>query len=411
MEEGPICIVGAGLAGGRCVAALRQEGYQGELCLIGEETAPPYERPPLSKAYLAGGLEQAKLELHPSQFYSQQGIDWRPRTKVVGLDLAGRRIRLDRGGELGYNLLLLSTGSRARPLRVPGGELAGISTYRDLEDADRLRRELAAGPRVLVVGGGFLGSELAAAARLAGCQVTLVETTERILQGFDEEVSRHCTELHREAGVELLLGQSVARFEGGERVETAQLAQGGSVPCDLVLVCIGAEPRIELARAAGLSVDSGLVTDGRLEAAPGIFAGGDIASWPSRHWGVRLRLEHYDNAQQQGLFLARAMLGDTSQYDPLPYFWTEQYQTLVQHVGIASDGDERVLRGDPRSGRFSIFQLARGTVRSCSAVNRFPDLAAARRLIESGAQVSPEILADPDLDLRDWARQAAAAPN
>ncbi len=409
MDPGPICIIGAGMAGGRAAAALRERGYDGELLLLGEESEPPYERPPLSKAYLSGQLDRGKLLLRDAGFYRQQSIEWRPGALVTGIDRERGRLRLGDGSELPYGRLLLSPGSRPRRLGVPGEELAGVAAYRDLADADRLRQELVSSPRVLVVGGGFLGSELAAVARAAGCPVTVVEQLPELMGGFPGEIQHLCHELHLGAGVELRLGCTVSQFRGGQRVEAALLDDGSQVPCDLVLVCVGAEPRTELAAAAGLELDGGIVVDRRLEAAPGLFAAGDVASWPSSRWGRRLRLEHYDNAHQQGLFAAGAMLGEGATYDPLPYFWTEQYQATVQQVGVPEPGQERVLRGDPASLRFSLFLLERGLLRACVAVNRFPDLAAARRLIEAGVAVDTERLGDPGLDLRAWSRQLTGA--
>lgn len=407
MTQPLYCIVGAGLAGGRAAEALREFGFEGRVVLLGAEADPPYERPPLSKAYLKGELPRAKLYLRAPDFYREREIEWRPGTTVTELDLGRHRLRLDQGEELGFDKLLLATGSRPRLAKVEGADLLGVRAYRTVADADWLHTQLGASPRVLVLGGGFLGTELAGLARRAGCQVTVVEAGDRLVAPLGKTVSGYCADLHRQAGVELLLEESVARFLGGSRLEAARLGGGRTIPCDLALVCIGAEPGSELAAAAGLEVDPGVVVDQRLRTRDkAVWAAGDVASWWSERWGRRLRVEHYDNAHQQGRFVATAMLGESAAYDPLPYFWTEQLEQMIQQVGLISEGDEAVLRGDPESGKFAVFYLRQGSLSGCLAVNRFPDLAAARRLIAARVPVASELLGDPSLDLSAWARRA-----
>ena len=406
MPSPTFCIVGAGLAGGRAAMSLRDRGFDGRIVLIGEEKEPPYERPPLSKGYLSGELPLAKLFLQSVQSYADRAIEWRPQVKVTELRPGAGTIRLDDGEVLEFGRLLLATGARPRALSVPGSDLEGIVTYRSLGEADWLLAQLKRQPAVVVVGGGFLGSELAAAARRQGCPVTIVEVGDAFIAPLGRQVGDFCADLHRQAGVEILLGESVSRFLGRSQVEAVELASGRRLPCDLSLVCVGVEPNSQLAVAAGLATDPGVVVDEHCQSSlEGVFAAGDVASWWSPRWQQRLRLEHYDNAHQQGLFVAGAMLGDSSVYDPLPYFWTEQYDTMVQQVGIARSGDAGIVRGDPASGRFSLFQVRSGALLSCIAVNRFPDLAAARRLINSCVQIPPGLLEDPTVDLRAWSQQ------
>lgn len=390
--------------------ALRDLGFDGRLVLVGDEADPPYERPPLSKSYLMGELRREKLLLRPPHVYPAREIEWRSKQTVSTIDLLQREIALTDGESLAFDRLLLATGSRPRTLEVPGSDLAGVTTYRTVGDADSLRKQLAGLPRVVVVGGGFLGSELAAAARHRGCQVSVVELGDALVAPLGPIVSGYCADLHRQAGVELLLGESVTRFLGASRVEQVLLGGGRRLPCDLALVCVGAEPNSSLAARAGLATDPGVVVDGRCGTADqAVFAAGDVASWWSPRWQRRLRVEHYDNAHQQGLFVAGAMLGDRAEYDPVPYFWTELYGATVQQVGITQGRGEAVLRGEIGAGRFSVFYLEGGILSGCIAVNRFPDLAAARRLIKGRVRVTKELLGDGSVDLRAWSREAEAA--
>ncbi len=410
MPRPTFCIVGAGLAGGRAAIALRERGFDGRLVLIGEEADPPYERPPLSKSYLAGELARDKLFLQAPDAYSQQSIELHRGARALVLDRTRRRVEMSDGELLEFDRLLLATGSRPRTLAIPGADLDGVFIYRTLADADSLRARLENRPRVVVLGGGFLGSELAAAAQTRGCQVTIVEAGEGLVTPLGPLVSQYCAELHLRSGVRLLFRESAAQFLGAERVEQVLLRTGTSIPCDLALVCVGAEPNSQLARDAGLEVDPGVVVGDRCRTASDeIFAAGDVASCWSTRWKRRLRVEHYDNALQQGLFVAGAMLGDTDIYDPVPYFWTEQYHDMIQQVGLADGSAEAVLRGDAKTGKFSVFYVSDGRLSGCVAVNRFPDLAAARRVIRAGIGVTPELLRNPALDLRAWSLSALEA--
>jgi len=398
------------MAGGRAAKSLRDRGFDGRVILIGAETEPPYERPPLSKSYLNGELARSKLLLQAAAAYSEQAIEWQPGMTAFSVDLRQRELQLVDGEPVAFDRLLLATGSRPRTLNVPGVDLGGVVTYRTLDDADWLRRELDSGPQVVVIGGGFLGSELAVAAERRGCPVTIVEAGTSILTALGSLASDYCADLHRQAGVELVLGESADRFLGDQRVERVVLSSGRSLPCDLALICIGADPNSELAQTAGLETDPGVVVGTRSQTKDeGIFAAGDVASWWSQRWQRHLRVEHYDNAHQQGIFAAGAMLGEPIPYDPVPYFWTEQYGATIQQVGMTSRSAEAVLRGDPKSGRFSVFYLESGLLSGCVAVDRFPDLAAARRLIAARVEVRADLVSDPALDLREWSQQAVEA--
>ncbi len=388
---------------------LRQLGFDGRILLLGDEPEPPYERPPLSKDYLTGRLGRDKLFPLSERAWQEREVEWLGTTKVVALDRRERRLELASGEQVAYANLILTTGSGPRSLEVPGIDLGGVMSVYSLADATRLRGNLAAKPRVLVIGGGFLGCELAAAAREAGCAVVLVEAGESLLQSLVPAAGRAAARWGREHGVDIRLQTSVTRLLGGDHVESADLSSGQSASCDLVLVCVGSSPRVDLARRSGLSVGGGhspgiLVSRRGRTSDPRIFAAGDVASFWHPGLGQRLRLEHWDNAQRQGAHVATTVLGGGEPYRPTPYFWTEQFGNLVQQVGLQLPGEEAIQLGDPAGDSFSVVLLRGGRIHACLAVNRFRDLSAARRLIEAGRAVDPDQLRKPGADLGDIAR-------
>lgn len=402
-------VVGGGLAGGRAAEALRELGFSGDLALLTEEPRLPHERPPLSKEYLLGRIGPERLLTRPPGYYAEQAIEVRTGTRVVALEPGRHRLRLAGGEEIPYHQVLLAPGSEAVRPRLPGAELPGVETLRSVEDADRLRRQMHDGSRVVVLGGGFLGSEVASAARQRGCEVHLVEAQDSLLAPMGDAVAELALAAHRGQGVRVELGLTVTEFRGGSHVEAARLADGRELPCQLAVLCVGARPRVDLARAAGLRLQDGILVDGRsMSSAPGVLVAGDAARFWHPGLGRSLRLEHWDNAQSQGRHAAAAMLGATEPYRPLPYFWTELYGTLVQQVGLWERGREEVRRGEPGNPRLSLFQLDRGRVTACIAVNRFPDLKRARILISSGREVDRALLGDPAADLAALAAVASA---
>jgi 3-phenylpropionate/trans-cinnamate dioxygenase ferredoxin reductase component len=391
-------IVGAGLAGATAAQALREEGFDGRVVLLGAEPERPYERPPLSKQYLRG--EGDKPFVHEAGFYADHDIELRVGETAVSLDPGRRELALDTGERLAFTRLLLATGAEPRRPGIPGADLDGVHFLRTLADSDSLRARLQAGGRLVVVGAGWIGSEVAASARELGVEVTVVapETVplERVL---GREVGAFYRDLHAGHGVALRLGAAVAAVEGDGRVERVRLGDGGTIDCDAVVVGVGAQPRTGLAAAAGLAVEDGVLVDARLETSvPGIFAAGDVAGQQHPRLG-RLRVEHWDNALSQGRAAALGMLGSTVAYDRLPYFFSDQYDVGMEYSGHAASWDRVVFRGDPASGEFIAFWLAGGRVLAAMNVNVWDVAEPLRELIASGEEVDERRLADPGVPL------------
>jgi 3-phenylpropionate/trans-cinnamate dioxygenase ferredoxin reductase component len=398
MPADTFAIVGAGLAGAKAAETLRAEGFDGRLVLLGAEDEYPYERPPLSKDYLRGESEREGAYVHEPGYYAEHDIELRTGTRVTGLDTGARELVLDGGERLAYDRLLLATGAEPRRLSIPGAELAGVLPLRTFADSDALRARLDEGGRLVVIGAGWIGSEVAASARQRGMDVTMVAPKavplERVL-GL--EVGAVYRDLHRDHGVELRMEAGVAALEGDGRVERVRLQDGTTIVCDTVVVGVGAAPRTELAVAAGLAVDNGVLVDGRLEtSAAGVFAAGDLANHLHPALG-RLRVEHWDNALHQGPAAARAMLGANDPYARIPYFFSDQYDVGMEYTGFAMTWDRVVFRGDPASREFIAFWLADGRLVAGMNVNVWDVAESIQMLI--GAEVDPRRLADPDVPL------------
>ena len=399
-ERRTFVIVGGGLAGAEAARTLREEGFDGRLVLLAEESEPPYHRPGLSKDYLRGESSRDALDVHPPAFYAENDIELRLGEPVVELDIRGRQVVLAGGARLRFDALLLATGASARRLPVPGAGLAGVQTLRTLTDADRLAATLAGAARLVVVGAGFIGTEIAASARQLGVEVALVDPLaaplERIL---GVEVGGIFRDLHVEHGVEVLSGAIVAGFEGAGRVERVRLGDGRSLGCDAVVVGIGAAPRTELAQAAGLAVADGILVDGRGETSvPGIFAAGDVAAHLHPLLGRR-RVEHWANALNQGPAVARAMLGAPDAYDRLPYFFSDQYDLGMEYAGHG-DGTQRVvIRGDRERRELIAFWLEDGRVSAGMNVNVWDVTDDIQALIAARVVVDEVRLADQDVPL------------
>lgn len=396
-----VVVIGAGQAGASCVARLRGEGFGGQITLIGAEPVPPYQRPPLSKAYLLGEMALERLFLRPGSFYTEQDVRLRLGTRVDGIDAGARRVTM--GGEsLGYDDLVLATGSA--PIRLPaaiGGDLAGVFTVRDLADVDAMRPRFVPGARVLIVGGGYIGLEAAAVARKLGLEVTLVEQAARILQRVAApQTSDYFRALHRAHGVDLREGTGLARLtgDGDGAVRGAALTDGSTLEVDFVITGIGIRPETALAEAAGCTILDGIATDAQGRASvPGLWAAGDCASFPYK--GRRIRLESVPNAIDQAETVARNILGAGQDYVARPWFWSDQYDVKLQIAGLNTGYSDVVPRIG--AGQTASFWYYRGgTLCAVDAANDPRAYMIGKRLIEAGKSADPAVVADPGADLK-----------
>jgi 3-phenylpropionate/trans-cinnamate dioxygenase ferredoxin reductase subunit len=401
-------VVGAGLAGAKTVEALRDGGYDGTVTLIGTESARPYERPPLSKGYLQGAEERDAAFVHAAGWYAAHDVDLRTGTTVRSLDLTGRDVFDDTGSRTAFDHLVLATGSEPRRLDVPGADLAGVVYLRTLDDSDRLRAALVAGTRVVVVGGGWIGLEVAAAARAAGCEVSvLVRDPMPLLHVLGPELAAMFADLHRGNGVDLRTRTEIAEVVAtadGTRVGAVALADGTQVDADLVVVGVGAAPRVGLARDAGLTVEDGVLVDAHLRSSdPHVLAVGDIARAAHPLLGTHVRVEHWATALNQPATAAATILGRDEPYDRLPYFFTDQYDLGMEYVGwVGPHGyDEVVVRGDLGSRELIAFWRREGRVVAGMNVNVWDVVDDVQALIRSGAVVERDRLADTSVPLTD----------
>lgn len=397
MNTHTIVIVGSGQAGGWAAQTLRKEGFDGKVVLIGDEPHYPYERPPLSKTVLSGEALAESTHLIKTDAFEKLGLDWRPNVRVTSIDRVGKQVLLSTGEAIGYDKLILCNGGRARPMNVPGADLPGLFTLRSIDDARALSKELVPGKKIVVVGGGWIGLEVAATARKKGVEVTVVEAMKRLCERtVPPEISEYLSRLHSKHGTRVILDVGVAGFaRNAEQMLVVALSDGRELICDAVVIGIGLIPNDELARDAGLECDGGIVVDAQCYTSdPDILAAGDVASWHC-HWaGRRKRLESWQNAQEQGIAAARSALGIDVNHRPLPWFWSDQYDTNLQIYGMPDPTHRVVVRGDSQSDSFVLFYLEGDQIRSALGPNSARDLRFARRLIESRKSVDPEMLAD-----------------
>jgi 3-phenylpropionate/trans-cinnamate dioxygenase ferredoxin reductase component len=394
-------IVGASLAGAKAAQELRDRGFDGEITMIGSEPERPYERPPLTKDYLRGESERDKASVHPAGFYNENAIELLTEATVTGLDAGGSRVALDDGREVAYDRLLLTTGAEPKRISIPGAELDGILYLRTLADCDAIRARLDAGARLVVVGAGWIGTEVAASARQKGLEVSVIDPLglpyERIL---GPEIGEFYRDVHVQHGVAMLLGRGVEAFEGDGAVRRVRTGDGASIECDFAVVAVGVAPRTDLAAQAGLEVNNGVVVSERLvSSAPNIFAAGDVANAWHPFYEQRIRVEHWANALNQGPAAARSMLGDETGYARLPYFYSDQYDVGMEYSGYATDWDEVAFRGERAGGKFIAFWLKDGKVVAGMNVNVWDVNDKVQALIRSGYTVDPAALRDPDTPL------------
>ena len=398
-----IVIIGAGHAGGRAAESMRQSGFTGGITLIGEEAHVPYERPPLSKELLTGDQDADETFLNPLGFYSENNIDLRLETKVRAIDRNARTVRLADGGSVAYDKLLITTGSRVRRLDCPGADLAGIHFIRTIDDTLVLRPLLEKGSRVVVIGGGFIGLEVAARARTRGAHVTVVELADQVLARVaDPAVGGLVADLHRANGVHIMTGATVERIDGNGRVAELVCTDGETIAADVVVVGIGILPNLEIAQQAGLETADGITVDefGRTSDKD-IFAAGDVAFHYNPILGRHLRLESWANAQNGGIAVARNMVCEPTPYAELPWFWSDQFDLNLQLVGAPTTWDRLVTRGDPATGRCVVFYMEGASVVGATAFNQGREMRPCRRLIETAMEVADDALADEGTRLRD----------
>ncbi|MBF6558205.1 MAG: FAD-dependent oxidoreductase [Acidimicrobiales bacterium] len=394
-------IVGASLAGAKAAETLRTEGFDGRVVLVGAETVRPYERPPLSKAYLRGEVDFEKAAVHPEGFYEDHGIELITSTMATSINPAVKKVDLDSGGSLDYDQLLLTTGATPRHIGVPGAELDGVHYLRSLSSCDSLKEALAPAERLVVVGAGWIGSEVAASARQLGKEVALVESgqvpLERVL---GTEVGAIFRDLHADRGVELHMGSGVQAFRGSTAAEAVELTDGSVVSGDVFVVGIGVEPSTELARVGRLQLDNGIVVDEHLAtSASGIWAAGDVANAYHPVFGCRIRLEHWSAALNQGPVAAKNMLGQGVTYEKIPYFFSDQYDLGMEYNGFAARWDQIVYRGDRASGEVVVFWLDGGVPVAGMNLNVWDVAGPIADLVGARRPVDPVRLADPDVDL------------
>jgi len=403
--EPTFVIVGASLAGAKAAETLRTEGFEGRVILIGEETERPYERPMLSKEYLRGDKPAAKLYVHDEGFYADNDIELLTGTRVASFDAVAHEVALHDGSRMPYGRLLLSTGSAPRRLQLPGADLPGVRYLRQMADSDDLRAAITGAGRVVVIGSGWIGCEVAASARQLGAEVAVVAPDavplERVL---GPEVGGVYRDLHSEHGVEMHLSTNIEVIVGGSAAQGVRTMDGSVIEGDLVVVGVGASPRDELARDAGLTLDNGIVVDQFLRtSAPDVFAAGDVAATWNPMYNKRIRMEHWANALNQGQTAARNMLGQGTAYAKLPYFYSDQYDLGMEYNGYASDWDRVVTRGDVAGREFLAFWLHDGHVLAGMNANVWDQGDDIKALVRGGASVDPDRLADPTVPLTDLA--------
>jgi 3-phenylpropionate/trans-cinnamate dioxygenase ferredoxin reductase component len=398
-------IVGAGQAGGWAATTLRTQGFPGTITVVGEEPHPPYERPPLSKDVLLGSKPPESTYLWPGDKVSELKIDLYTGVRVSHLHRDTQELELATGKRLRYEQLLLATGSRVRRLNFPGCDLAGVHYLRTIEDALAIQRDLAPEARLLVLGGGWIGLETTASARKRGAHVTIIEAADQLCsRALPKSLADYLLERHRAQGVNVHLGTTVMALQGAEWVVSARLSTGQELPVSVVVIGVGVEPNVELAQQAGLEVNNGIVVDQSGQTSDRrIFAAGDVTNQPNDFLGRRVRLESWANAQNQGIAVAKAMLGQPVAYHDIPWFWSDQYNLNIQLLGIPHKSDESVTRGDPAADKFLQFFLYGGRIEAAAAVNNPRDLRMAKRLLQSGKEVDRVRLADPGVALQSLA--------
>jgi 3-phenylpropionate/trans-cinnamate dioxygenase ferredoxin reductase subunit len=401
-----VVILGAGHAGGTVAALLRQYGHEGPITLVGDEPIAPYQRPPLSKAWLKGEADAESLALKPTEFYAASGIDFRPSIRAGRIDRGAKLIALSDGSSLSYEILVIATGARAMVLPVPGADLKGLVSLRSAADAETLKAALGPGQRLIIVGGGYIGLEVAASARALGAEATVVEREPRLLaRSACEVLSEFFKTYHEGKGVTFELGAGVAAFQGKDgHVTGVTLGDGRTLACDVVLVGVGATPNDELAVEAGLDCARGVVVD--LDARtsdPAIYAVGDVTHRPLPLYDRMFRLESVPSALEQAKQAASAIVGKPRPAAECPWNWSDQYDLKLQIAGLPFDADRIVVRGDPAQARFAVFHLKGAMIQAVEAINAPAEFMMGRTYILARTPVAPEKLANPAVSMKEVA--------
>ena len=400
-----VLIIGAGQAASQLTASLRQDGFTGAITLVGDEPYIPYQRPPLSKAFLAGELARERLFIKPEEFYTEAKIALHLETRAVAIDRARKIVSLENGKELAYQTLAITTGSRVRKLSLPGADLPGCFYLRGIADVEQLQDKLKAGNRVAIIGAGYIGLEVAAVAAKHKLTVTVLEALPRVMaRAACPELSAFYEYVHRNAGVDIRCNTKLEAIEkNGDALRIK--SSGGAVDVDFILIGVGIVPNVELAADAGLKIDNGIVVDQHARTDdPAIYAIGDCANLPNTYSTTgRVRLESVQNGIDQAKHAAAAIMGKPKPYNEVPWFWSDQYDLKLQIAGLGTPEDRIVLRGDPTSRSFAAFRLRDGVVAAVEAVNAAPEYMMGRRLIAARARVAPERLADKTVPMKDMA--------
>jgi 3-phenylpropionate/trans-cinnamate dioxygenase ferredoxin reductase subunit len=402
-----IVVVGGGQAGAQAVDTLRREGFAGRLLLICDEPALPYQRPPLSKRYLSGELTAERLPFRHRAFYEEHRVELRLGLQAVALDPRARRVQLADGEALGYDRLLLCLGSTARRLTCPGADLPGLFYLRTVADVAPIRAAVKPGSHVVIVGGGYIGLETAATCRQMGCEVTVLELADRVMNRVvAPSVSQFFAQEHRARGIRILCDTRVTRLEGTGCIERVVCADGSEIAADAVIVGVGAIATTALASDAGLACNDGIIVDEYCRTQDeAIFAAGDCTNHPSLRFGRRVRIESVDNAFEQAKTAALNLLDRKIAHDRVPWFWSDQFDCKLLIAGLSQDYDQQVLRGDPASRSFSVCYLKGNELIAVEAINHSQDYMAARKLIADRAQMNPTKLADPNVSLKEAVKE------
>jgi 3-phenylpropionate/trans-cinnamate dioxygenase ferredoxin reductase subunit len=402
-----IVIVGANLAGGATATTLRTEGFDGPLTMIGAEAWAPYERPPLSKGYLRGEEEREKAFLHPDAWYTDHDVDLRLGVRATRVDTSDRVVELEDGERVPFDKLLIATGGRNRRVQAEGADLQGVHELRTIEDSDAIREEAQPGRKAAVVGAGFIGSEVSASLRARGVEVEVIEFGPApLVRVLGPDISKVYEAIHRDHGVKFHFGEGVERFVGSGRVEALVTSKGTRIECDFAVVGVGIEPVTEIVEGTGIAVDNGVTVDEHCRTnVDGVFAAGDVANHFHPVFGRQMRVEHWDNALKQGAVAALNILGRDEVFDDPHWFWSDQYEHNLQYVGHAIAWDELVIRGSLEDRNFTAFYVKDGLIEGVVGLDRGKEVRRSAALVKARRPVDPELLRDPDVDLKKLAQE------